>query len=41
MLKFWNDKLDYVAEPGQFKVFVGGDSVKVLEDKFEVIDSDI
>ncbi len=37
MLKFWNDKLDYVAEPGQFKVFVGGDSVKVLEDKFEFL----
>ena len=41
MLKFWNDKLDYVAESGQFKVFVGGDSVNVLEDKFELIDSDI
>lgn len=38
MLKFWNDKLDYVAEPGQFKVFVGGDSVNVLEDKFELVE---
>ena len=37
MLKFWNDKLEYVAEPGQFKVFVGGDSMNVLEDKFEFL----
>ena len=36
MLKFWNDKLEYVAESGEFKVFVGGDSVNVLEEKFEL-----
>ena len=37
MLKFWNDKLEYVAESGEFKVFVGGDSVNVLEEKFELL----
>ncbi len=37
MLKFWNEKLEFVAESGEFKVFVGGDSVNVLEDKFELI----
>ncbi len=37
MLKFLNEKLEFVAEPGEFKVFVGGDSVNVLEDKFELI----
>ena len=36
MLKFWNEKLEFVAESGEFKVFVGGDSVNVLEDKFEL-----
>ena len=39
MLKFWNDKLEYVVEPGDFKVFVGGDSVNVLEDRFEFVDN--
>ena len=36
MLKFWNEKLEFVAESGEFKVFVGGDFVNVLEDKFEL-----
>ena len=31
-----DDKLEYVAESGEFKVFVGGDSVNVLEEKFEL-----
>ena len=35
MLKFWNGDLKYVAEEGEFKVYVGGDSVNVLEEKFE------
>ena len=35
MLKFWSANLDYIAEEGEFKVFVGGDSVNVLEEKFE------
>lgn len=37
MLKFWNEKLEYIAEKGDFKVFVGSDSVNVLEEKFELI----
>ena len=36
MLKFWNERLEFVAESGEFKVFVGGDSVNVLEDRFEL-----
>lgn len=36
MLKFWNENLEFVAESGEFKVFVGGDSVNVLEDEFEL-----
>lgn len=35
MLKFWNANLEYTAEEGEFKVFIGGDSVCVLEEKFE------
>ena len=37
MLKFWNEKLEFVVEPGEFKVFVGGDSVNVLEENFELL----
>lgn len=37
MLKFWNEKLEYIAEKGEFKVFVGSDSVNVLEEKFELV----
>ena len=37
MLKFWNEKLEYIAEKGDFKVFVGSDSVNVLEEKYELI----
>lgn len=37
MLKFWNDKLEFVAEEGEFKVFVGGDSENVLEKEFSLI----
>lgn len=36
MLKFWNQKLEYVAERGTFKVFVGTDSENTLEEKFEL-----
>ena len=39
MLKFWNEKLEFAAESGEFKVFVGGDSVNVLEDRFEFVDN--
>lgn len=34
MLKFWNNNLEYVAEKGEFKVLVGGNSVDTLEEKF-------
>lgn len=34
MLRFWNEHIEYVVEEGEFKVFVGGDSVNVLEEKF-------
>lgn len=37
MLKFWNEKLEYIAEKGEFKVYIGGNSVKTLEDTFELI----
>lgn len=32
MLKFWNERLEYVVEEGEFKVFVGGDSVNTLDE---------
>lgn len=41
MLKFWSASLDYIVEEGEFKVFVGGDSVNVLEEKFEHYSSHI
>lgn len=34
MLKFYNYNLEYIAEEGEFKVFVGGNSEDVLEEKF-------
>lgn len=37
MLKFWNEKLEFVVEGGDFKVFVGGDSSNVLEEEFEFL----
>ena len=33
-LKFFDINMNYVAEPGEFKVFVGGNSVDVLQDSF-------
>lgn len=33
-LKFYDTNLNYIAEPGEFKVFVGGNSVDVLEKQF-------
>lgn len=35
-LKFYTQSMDFAAEPGQFKVFVGGNSVEVLEAEFEL-----
>jgi beta-glucosidase len=33
-LKFYNDKLEYLAEPGEFEVFVGGSSSTILKKNF-------
>lgn len=37
MLKFWNEKLEYIVEKGEFKVYIGGNSVNTLEDTFELV----
>jgi beta-glucosidase len=36
-LKFYNSDLKFVAEPGDFKVFVGGNSVDVKEAAFKLL----
>nr|MBC7613181.1 fibronectin type III-like domain-contianing protein [Pseudopedobacter sp.] len=36
-LKFYNANLDFVAEPGDFKVFVGNSSINVKEADFKLI----
>lgn len=37
MLKFWNDKLEFVYEPGEFKVFIGPNSeYDLLSAKFRL-----
>ena len=33
-LRFYNDKLQYIYEPGEFRVFIGGNSAEVKEAKF-------
>ena len=38
MLKFWNDKMQYVAEPGKFNVFVGSDSTTHNKKTFTLLD---
>jgi len=35
-LKFWNQKLQYVAEPGKFNVFIGLDCARVKQGEFEL-----
>jgi beta-glucosidase len=37
-LAFYNQEMKFVVEPGTFKVFVGGNSVDVLEKTFEVVE---
>jgi beta-glucosidase len=37
MLRFYNDKLDYIFEPGDFKVFIGGNSRDVKEGSFNLV----
>jgi beta-glucosidase len=36
-LKFYNSNLQYVAEPGDFKLFIGGSSVAVKEADFKLL----
>lgn len=36
-LRFYNDKLQYIYEPGYFKLYVGGNSQDVREADFELI----
>lgn len=36
-LKFYNEKLEFVAEPGEFKVFVGNSSANVKEMGFTLV----
>ncbi len=38
-LKFYNSKLDFIAEPGDFKVFVGNSSANVGEASFRLIEN--
>lgn len=37
MLKFWNEKLEYKAEPGEFKVFIGPNSRDTKVGTFELM----
>jgi beta-glucosidase len=37
MLRFYNDKLEYGYEPGDFKVFIGGNSRDVKEASFSLV----
>jgi beta-glucosidase len=36
-LKFYDANMKFVAEPGEFKVFVGGNSVNLMETEFELL----
>jgi beta-glucosidase len=36
-LRFYNDKLEFVSEPGKFKAFVGPNSAEVQEADFELV----
>ncbi|MDF7666263.1 beta-glucosidase BglX [Orbaceae bacterium ESL0727] len=37
MLKFWNDKMQFVAEPGDFNLFVGFDSTTQTKQTFTLL----
>lgn len=37
-LKFYNQKLDFISEPGKFKVYIGTNSRDVQEAEFELLD---
>ena len=34
MLRFWNENLEYKSEDGEFKVYIGINSEKVLSEIF-------
>jgi len=36
-LRFYNDKLEYIYEQGEFEVFVGNSSENVIQSKFELM----
>lgn len=38
-LKFYNANMEFVAEPGRFKVFIGGNSRDLIEADFEFVDN--
>ncbi len=37
-LKFYNEDLQFIAEPGQFEIFIGGNSNTELKTLFELVD---
>ena len=39
-LKFYNSELDYIAEPGEFQVFVGTDSTTKMMKSFQLTNND-
>jgi beta-glucosidase len=36
-LRFYNDRLQYIYEPGEFRLFIGGSSADVREAKFTLL----
>jgi beta-glucosidase len=36
-LRFYNEKLDYIYEPGEFRLYIGGNSTDVEEAKFTLL----
>jgi beta-glucosidase len=40
-LRFYNEKLEYIYEPGEFRIFIGGNSNDVKEAKFVLLTTDI
>ncbi|SUG42069.1 beta-glucosidase [Salmonella enterica subsp. arizonae] len=36
-LKFWNQRMQYDAEPGKFNIFIGVDSARVKQGSFELL----
>ncbi len=39
MLRFWNEKMEYKAQIGEFKVFVGPNSRDTMEEVFEYVEA--